>query len=117
MLLKWGSKFVGFFQCPMFWPMFWTNFGMVDWFLNFVKMINILEDFLSERKPRVVLNSQCWYSCWCTTRIHFGTFVIFNILQYLSNYIKGKCKLLADDKSLFSVFITFILQQMILIMI
>ena len=39
------------------------------------EMINILEDFLSAKKQRVVLNGQC--SSWADIRIH----VIFNIYQ------------------------------------
>ena len=36
-------------------------------------------------------------------KIHFRAFVIFDIYQDSSNDIKSKCKLFADDTSLFSV--------------
>ena len=71
------------------------------------EMINILEDFLSDRKQRVVLNGQC--SSWAD--IHAGVpqgsilgpllFLIY--IKDFSNNIKSKCKLFADDTSLFSV--------------
>ena len=36
-----------------------TTFGTMDYFLSCVKIINILEDFLRNRKQRVVLDGQC----------------------------------------------------------
>ena len=86
------------------------------------EMINILKDFLSDRKQRVVLNCHC--SSW-DDDIHarvpqgyiLGPLLFFIYINDLSNDIKSKCKLLADDTSLFLLFLTLILQQTILIMI
>ena len=71
------------------------------------EMINILEDFLTGRKQRVVLNGR--FSSWAD--IHTGVpqgsilgpllFLIY--INDLSNDITIKCKLFADDTSLFSV--------------
>ena len=70
------------------------------------EMINILEDFLTGRKQRVVLNGR--FSSWAD--IHTGVpqgsilrpllFLIY--INDLSNDITIKCKLFADDTSLFS---------------
>ena len=72
----------------------------------FGEMINILMDFLSDRKQRVVLNGQC--SSWADIRagvpqgsILGPLFLIY--INDLSNDIKSKCKLFADDAPLFSV--------------
>ena len=69
-------------------------------------MINILKDFLSDRKQRVVLNGQC--SSWHDD-IHapvpqgyiLGPLLFLIYINDLSNDIKSKCKLFADDTSLF----------------
>ena len=86
------------------------------------EMINILEDFLSDRKQGVILNGQC--SSWdddIHTRVPqgyiLGPLLFLIYINDLSNDIKSKCKLLADDTSLFPLFMTLILQQIILIMI
>ena len=71
------------------------------------EMINILEDFLSNKKQRVVLNRQ-WLS-W--TYIHdgvpqesiLGPLLFFTYINDFSNDIKSKCKLFADYTFLFSV--------------
>ena len=70
-------------------------------------MINNLEDVLSDRKQRVILNGQCL--SWGD--IHAGApqghilgpllFLIY--VNDLTNDIKSKCKLFADDTSLFSL--------------
>ena len=71
------------------------------------EMISILEDFLSDRKQRVILNGQC--SSWAYIHARFPQGSILGPLSFLiyindlSNDIKSKCKLFADDKSLFSV--------------
>ena len=71
------------------------------------EMINILEDFLSNRKQRVVLNGQC--SSWADIHAGVAQGSIFELLLFfiyindLLNDIKSKCKLFADDTSLFSV--------------
>ena len=70
-------------------------------------MVNILEDFLSDRKHRVVLNSQ--WSSWAD--IHagvpqgsiLGPFLFLIYINNLTNDIKSESKLFADDTSLFSV--------------
>ena len=80
----------------------------------------ISEEFLKDRKQRVVLNGQC-LSC---PDIHtgvvpqgsiLGPLLFFVYINDLSNDVKSKCKLFADDTSLFPV-VHDILQQ-ILIMI
>ena len=68
------------------------------------EMINVLEDFLRERKQRVVLNGQCSSSADIHAGVPQG--FIFRRLLYindLSNDIKSKCKLFADDTFFFSV--------------
>ena len=70
-------------------------------------MINILKDFLSNRKQRIILSCHC--SSWADIR--FGApqcsilwpllFVIY--INDLSVGLKSECKLFADDTSLFSV--------------
>ena len=71
------------------------------------EMINILEEFLSDRKQRVVLNGQ--YSSWTDIRAGLPQESILGLLLFsiyindLLNDIKSKCKLFADDTSLFSV--------------
>ena len=72
-------------------------------------MINILEDFLSDRKQKIVLNSQC--SSWADIPAGvsqgsiLGPLLFLIYINDLSNDIKIKCKLFADDTSLFSVFL------------
>ena len=71
------------------------------------EMINILEDFLSERKQRVVSNGQC-SSCAdihaCAPQEFILGLLLFLIyINDFSNDIKSNCKLFADDTSLFSV--------------
>ena len=69
-------------------------------------MINILEGSLSDKKQRVVLNGQC--SSWpdILAGVLQGSilepllFLIY--INDLSSDIKSKCKLFADDTSLFS---------------
>ena len=69
-------------------------------------MINIFEGSLSDREQRVVLVDQC--SSWpdILAGVLQGSilepllFVIY--INDLSNDIKSKCKLFADDTSLFS---------------
>ena len=71
------------------------------------EMINILEDFLNGRNQRAVLNSQG--SSWAVIRAGveqgsiLGPLLFLIYINDLSNDIKSKCKLFADDTSLFSV--------------
>ena len=66
-----------------------------------------MEDFLSARKQRVVLNGQ--YLSWVDTQAGALQGSILRPLLFLiyindlSNNIKSKFKLFADDRSLFSV--------------
>ena len=70
-------------------------------------LINILNNFLSNRKQRLVLNGQCssWVDIW--TGVPQGS--ILGPLLFLiyvndsPNGLKGECKLFADETSLFSV--------------
>ena len=71
------------------------------------KMINILEDFLSNKKRKVILNCQSlsWVDI-CTgapQRFILGPFLCLIYINDLSNDIKSKWKLFADGTSLFSV--------------
>ena len=71
------------------------------------EMINILEDFLSDGKQRVVLNGQC--SSWadihaCVPQEFILRPLLFLIyINDLSNDIESNCKLFADDTYLLSV--------------
>ena len=71
-------------------------------------MINILEDFQSDSKQRVVLNGQ--WSSWtddipaCVQQGSIlGPLLFFIYIKDLLNDIKSKCNLFADGTSLFSV--------------
>ena len=70
-------------------------------------LINILNDFLTNRKQRVVLNGQC--SSWVDIRVGvtqgsiLGHLLFLIYLNDLPNGLKSECKLFADDTSLFSV--------------
>ena len=70
-------------------------------------MINILNDFLTNRKQREVLNGQC--SSWVDIRAGapqgsiLGPLLFLIYVNDLPNGIKSECKLFADDTSLFSV--------------
>ena len=84
--------------------------GMLDWFKNCVKtaicgdLINILNDFLTNRKQRVVLNGQCSSSVDIRAGVTHGSiFGSLLFLIYLPNGLKSKCKLFTDNTSLFSV--------------
>ena len=82
-------------------------------FLNCVKngitrdIINILQDFLHNRKQGVVLNGQC--SSWADVnagvpqRSIFEPLLFLTYINDLSDGLKSECKLLADVTSLFSV--------------
>ena len=69
------------------------------------EMINISEEFLSDRKERLILNGQ--YSSWADIRAGvpqgsiLGPLLFLIYIKYLSN--DSKCKLFANDTSLFSV--------------
>ena len=82
----------------------WFNAVIFKLYQNGIcgEMINISQDFLSNRKHRVFFNGQC--SSWIDihARTHLATFVFLIYVNDLSNDIKGKCKLFADDTSLFS---------------
>ena len=70
-------------------------------------LINILNDFLTNRKQRVVLNGQC--SSWVDIRAGVpqgsipGPLLFLIYVNDLPNGLKSECKLFADDTSLFSV--------------
>ena len=72
---------------------------------NCGEMIDILEDFLRDRKQKVVLNGQC--SSWVEIRAGIPQRSILRPLLFLiyvndlSNDINSKCKLFADHKSFF----------------
>ena len=70
-------------------------------------LINILNDFLTNRKQRVVLNGQC--SSWFDIQAGVSQVSILGPLSFLiyvndlPDDLKSECKLFADDTSLFSV--------------
>ena len=70
-------------------------------------IINILQDFLRNRKQRVVLNGQC--SSWADVNAGvpqgsiLGPLLFLIYINDLSDGLKSECKLLADDTSLFSL--------------
>ena len=70
-------------------------------------LINILNDFLTNRKQRFVLNGQC--SSWVDIRAGvpqgsiLGPLLFLIYVNDLPNGLKSECKLFADDTSLFSV--------------
>ena len=70
-------------------------------------IINILQDFLRNRKQRVVLNEQC--SSWADVNAGvlqgsiLGPLLFLLYINDLSDGLKSECKLFAYDNSLFSV--------------
>ena len=70
-------------------------------------IIHILQDFLRNRKQRVVLNGQC--SSWADVYAGvpqgsiLGPLLFLIHINDLSDGLKSECKLFADDTSLFSV--------------
>ena len=70
-------------------------------------IINILQDFLRNRKQRVVLNGQ--FSSWADVNADvpqgsiLGPLLFLTYTNDLSDGLKSECKLFADDNSLFSV--------------
>ena len=70
-------------------------------------MINILNDFLTNRKQRVVLNGQ--WSSWVDIRAGvpqgsiLGPLLFLIYVNDLPDGLKTECKLFANDTSLFSV--------------
>ena len=70
-------------------------------------IINILQDFLRNRKQRVVLNGQ--FSSWTDVNAGvprgsiLGHLLFLICINDLSGGLKSECKLFADDTSLFSV--------------
>ena len=107
MLLIWGSKFVRYSLIspkPLTKYGWWTDFKLRQ---NGIcgGIINILEYFLSDRKQRVVLNGQCSSLADIDADVLQGfilgplLFIIY--INDLTSNIKSKCKLFADDTSLF----------------
>ena len=72
------------------------------------EMFNILIDFLSDTKQRVVLNGQCSSCANIRASVPLecilGPLLFLTYINNLSNDIKSKCKLFPDDTSLVSVF-------------
>ena len=65
-------------------------------------LINILNDFLINRKQRVVSNGQC--SSWVDIRVSIlGPLLFLIYVNNLPKGLKSECKLFADDTSLLSV--------------
>ena len=70
-------------------------------------IINILRDFLRNRKQKVFLNGQC--SSWADVNAGIpqgsilGPLLFLIYINDLSDDLKSECKLFADDTSLFSV--------------
>ena len=68
-------------------------------------LINIPNDSLINKKQRVASNGEC--SSWIDIRAGvpqgFTLGPLFCCLEYLSNVLKSRCKLFADDISSFSV--------------
>ena len=104
-----GLEVLGIVLIP---PMLLTKYGMMV--LGCVKMvfavgeiIIILEDFLSDRKQRVVSNGQClsWFDICAGVPQGsiLGALLFLIYINDLSNNIKTKCTFFADDTSLFSV--------------
>ena len=66
-------------------------------------LINIINDFLTNRKQRVVLNGQC--SSWVDIQAGvpqgsiLGPLLFLIYVNDLPNGLKSKCKLFADDTS------------------
>ena len=82
------------------------------------EMINILEDFLRNRKKTAVLNGQCFSGVDirgdAPQRSILGPLLFLIYVNDLSNDINSKYILVADCRSFFMKFKTLILQQIIL---
>lgn len=70
--------------------------------------VDILNDFLINRKQRVDLNGQCfsWVDNWAGVPQGYvlGAFLFLIYVNDFSNGPLAECKLFVDDTSLFSVF-------------
>ena len=70
-------------------------------------LINILNDYLTNRKQKVILNGQC--SSWFDIRAgvpqgsFLGSLLFLIYVNDLPNGLESGCKVFADDTSLFSV--------------
>ena len=84
-------------------------FGLQTWCQNRIcgYLIDIINDFLFNRKQRVVLNGQC--SSWVDVRPGvpqgsiLGPLLFLISVSDLRNGFKSECKLFAIDTSLFPV--------------
>ena len=74
---------------------------------NSGKLLNLIKDFLKNRKQRVALNGQ--FSSWADVNAGFpqgsilGPLLFLIYINDLSNDLSSRAKLFADDTSLFSV--------------
>ena len=70
-------------------------------------LVNLLKDFLKQRKQRVLLNGQNYFLKGITSGVPQGsileTLLFLIYINDLSNDLSSSCKLFADDASLFSV--------------
>ena len=104
-----GLKFV---ECFLIFRRLLTRCDMMGFFKlrqNGISedIMNILQNFLRNRKQRVALNGQC--SSWADVNAGvpqgsiLGPLLFLTYINDLSNGLKNECKLFADDNSLFSV--------------
>ena len=64
------------------------------------ELLNILTDFLNNRKQGVVLDNQTYeqvdIKCWSTAKFNYGSFTLFNLHKRSSRRFIYQCQIVSD---------------------